>query len=291
MMTNMSKIFIFACFKNIRMKKILLFVLMLVSAVSYAQDQEIRLFSHRGGRLEFDENTMPAFQASFDAGYRGFEIDVRLTKDGKLVLFHDNSLDRCTDATGPLEELTFKELKQVRTKAGNPICTLDEFLDFIKDVHDQNVYVEFEVKTNARLYSQVRLEELCDKLYKAINAKKPRGAVYLFTSSDHRALRYLQQHHKVDDLLLITSKPVNAETISLCKSMGITRIGAKMEGTSRQSVADAHKAGLVVSLWPGKKIEDLMLGAYLGADYLCTDIPLEYLRFAKEQAPWLKIKY
>ena len=73
------------------MKKILLFVLMLVSAVSYAQDQEIRLFSHRGGRLEFDENTMPAFQASFDAGYRGFEIDVRLTKDGKLVLFHDNS--------------------------------------------------------------------------------------------------------------------------------------------------------------------------------------------------------
>jgi glycerophosphoryl diester phosphodiesterase len=34
-----------------------------------------------------------------------------------------------------------------------------------------------------------------------------------------------------------------------------------------------------------------MLGAYLGADFLCTDIPVEYLRFAKEQAPWLKIKY
>ena len=84
---------------------------------------------------------------------------------------------------------------------------------------------------------------------------------------------------------------VNAETIAMCKNMGITRIGAKMEGTSRQSVKDAHKAGLVVSLWPGKKVEDLMLGAYLGADFLCTDIPVEYLRFAKEQAPWLKIKY
>ena len=159
----------------------MLFVLMFVSAMSYAQEQEIRLFSHRGGRLEFDENTMSAFQASFDAGYRGFEIDIRLTKDGKLVLFHDNSLDRCTNATGPLENLTYKELMQVRTNGGNTIPTLDEFLDFIKDVHDQDVYVEFEVKTNPRLYSQIKIEELCDKLYKAVNAKKPRGSVYLFT--------------------------------------------------------------------------------------------------------------
>jgi glycerophosphoryl diester phosphodiesterase len=64
-----------------------------------------------------------------------------------------------------------------------------------------------------------------------------------------------------------------------------------MDGSSRKAVAAAHKAGLVVSLWPGKSIEDLMLGAYLGADFLCTDRPVEYIRFAKEQAPWLKIKY
>ena len=38
-----------------------------------AQEQEIRLFSHRGGRMEHDENTLSAFQASYDAGYRGFE--------------------------------------------------------------------------------------------------------------------------------------------------------------------------------------------------------------------------
>jgi glycerophosphoryl diester phosphodiesterase len=273
------------------MKKLIFFALMLVSSASYAQNQEIRLFSHRGGRLEFDENTMSAFQASYDAGYRGFEIDVRLTKDGKMVLFHDNSLDRCTDSTGPLEDLTFEQAMKVRTKKGNKLCTLDEFLDFIKDSHDMDVYVEFEVKTNPRLYSQVRLEELCDKLYKAVNAKKPRGAQFLFTSSDYRALRYLQTHHKTDDLLMITSKPLDDETIAMCKGMGITRIGAKMDGTSRKSVAAAKKAGLIVSLWPGLKVEDLMLGAYLGADFLCTDIPVEYLRFAKEQAPWLKIKY
>mgnify|MGYP003320081524 CR=1 FL=1 len=58
-----------------------------------------------------------------------------------------------------------------------------------------------------------------------------------------------------------------------------------------EKIAAAKKAGLVVSLWPGLKVEDLMLGAYLGADFLCTDIPVEYLKFAKEKAPWLKIKY
>ena len=161
------------------MKKLIFFALMLVASASYAQNQEIRLFSHRGGRLEFDENTMSAFLASYDAGYRGFEIDVRLTKDGKMVLFHDNSLDRCTDSTGPLEDLTFEQAMKVRTKKGNKLCTLDEFLDFIKDSHDMDVYVEFEVKTNPRLYSQVRLEELCDKLYKAVNAKKPRGYKFI----------------------------------------------------------------------------------------------------------------
>ena len=273
------------------MKAILTTILMLTSVFSFAQSQEIRLFSHRGGRLEFDENTMSAFKASYDAGYRGFEIDVRLTKDGKVVIFHDNSLLRCTGKEGSVEALTMKEVRQIRTKAGNPLCTLDEFLDFIKDSHNQDVYVEFEIKTSANTYSQVRIEELCDKVFKAVNAKKPEGAVYLFTSSDHRALRYLQQTHKTDDLLMITSKPLCDETIAMCKSLGITRIGAHMDGSSRKAVAAAHKAGLVVSLWPGKSIEDLMLGAYLGADFLCTDRPVEYIRFAKEQAPWLKIKY
>ena len=51
-----------------------------------AQEQEIRLFSHRGGRMEHDENTLSAFQASYDAGYRGFETDIRMTRDGALVI-------------------------------------------------------------------------------------------------------------------------------------------------------------------------------------------------------------
>ena len=261
------------------------------SLTANAQDQEIRLFSHRGGRLEHDENTMYAFKKSYEAGYRGYETDIRLTADGKMVFFHDNSLDRCTNSTGPIEALTMKQVEAIKTKGGNPICTLDEFLDFFKDKHNDDLYIEFEIKTNEKLYSQERLEELCDKLYKEVTSKKPEGAVYLFTSSDYRALRYLQQKYKTTDMLLITSKPVNDETIALCKAMGITRLGAKMEGTSRATVKKAKEAGLTVSLWPGQSVEDLMLGAYLGAEYMCTDRPIEYMKFCKEKAPWLKIRY
>ena len=53
----------------------------------------------------------------------------------------------------------------------------------------------------------------------------------------------------------------------------------------------AKEAGLTVSLWPGLCVEDLMLGAYLGAEYMCTDRPLEYMKFCKEKAPWLKVRY
>ena len=51
-----------------------------------AQEQEIRLFSHRGGRMEHDENTLSAFQASYDAGYRGFETDIRMTSAPSRVM-------------------------------------------------------------------------------------------------------------------------------------------------------------------------------------------------------------
>ena len=139
-------------------KTLVLAVSLATSFTAFAQDQEIRLFSHRGGRLEHDENTMYAFEKSYEAGYRGYETDIRLTSDGKLVLFHDNSLDRCTNATGSIEEKTMKEVAAIRTKEGRPLCTLQEFVDFFKNKHNDDLYIEFEIKTNEKLYTQEKIE-------------------------------------------------------------------------------------------------------------------------------------
>ncbi|GCB33474.1 glycerophosphodiester phosphodiesterase [Bacteroides faecalis] len=256
----------------------------------FGQTQEIRLFSHRGGRMENDENTLKAFKASYDAGYRGFETDIRMTKDGELVITHDSSLERTTNGKGLVEDHTKTEIMQLQTKQGNKMMFLDELLVFLQD--KKGLYVEFEMKTSpASLYPEDRLKEYCDKLYKKVMEKRPSDALYVFTSSDYRALRYLQSHYPGVDLLLITSKPCNAETIALCKTVGINRLGATMNGTSRESVQRAHKEGIIVSLWPGKSVEDFMLGAYLGCDYMCTDIPIQLKKWIAAKASWINVKY
>ena len=255
-----------------------------------AQEQQIRCFSHRGGRMEHDENTMEAFQASYKAGYRGFEVDIRMTSDGELVVTHDSTLDRTTNGTGTVEKTTAADIRKLRTKKGNKLIFIDELLAFLKDI--DGMYVEFELKTSPKeLYPEARLQEYCDKLYKAVMASRPADAEYVFTSSDYRGLRYLQQKYPGVDLLMISSKPCNDETIDLALALGITRIGCTMDGTSRKAVKKAHEKGLTVSLWPGYTPEDFMLGAYLGADFMCTDIPVQVKKFLAEKAPWIKVKY
>ena len=267
-----------------------LFVALFTSVELFGQTQEIRLFSHRGGRMENDENTLKAFKASYDAGYRGFETDIRMTKDGELVITHDSSLERTTNGKGVVEDHTKTEIMQLQTKQGNKMIFLDELLVFLQD--KKGLYVEFEMKTSpASLYPEDRLKEYCDKLYKKVMEKRPSDALYVFTSSDYRALRYLQSHYPGVDLLLITSKPCNAETIALCKAVGINRLGATMNGTSRESVQKAHKEGIIVSLWPGTSVEDFMLGAYLGCDYMCTYIPIQLKKWIAVKAPWINVKY
>lgn len=274
------------------MKKIVFTLIWALMAVSlFAQEQQVRFFSHRGGRMEFDENTIPAFESSYKAGYRGYETDIRMTADGKLVILHDSNLKRTTDTEGVVEEMTEAQIRKARTKKGNKVMFLDDLMDWLDSKGDVT-YVEFELKTSpVDLYPEERLREYCDKLYERVMRNKPSGATYLFTSGDYRGLRYLQQKYPGVQMLLITGKPCNEETIALCKAMGIDRLGATMDGTSRAAVKKAHEQGLIVSLWPGQSVADAMLGIYLGADFLCTDIPVEIKEYMTAKAPWVKAMY
>lgn len=89
-------------------------------------------FAHRGGaRYPANvgrENTQDAFQQAVDLGYRYLETDVHATADGRLVAFHDASLDRVTDRSGAIAELSFDEVRAARIDGELQIPTLEELL-------------------------------------------------------------------------------------------------------------------------------------------------------------------
>ena len=69
-------------------------------------------FAHRGGGGEAPENTLPAFEAAVTLGYRYLETDVHLTSDGVLLAFHDSSLERLTDRSGRIGELSLAAVRE-----------------------------------------------------------------------------------------------------------------------------------------------------------------------------------
>src|SRR5712671_2486485 len=91
------------------MLRLLVFVVLLLPAA--AQTRRVVAISHRGEHLHHPENTIPAFQTAIDMGADFIEVDVRTTADGKLILSHDGTVDRCTNAKGEVAKITFDELR------------------------------------------------------------------------------------------------------------------------------------------------------------------------------------
>ena len=69
--------------------------------------------AHRGSMLLWPENTMTAFQEAVDLGYRYLETDLQISRDGVLVTFHDDTLDRTTDGAGPVSDRSLEELREL----------------------------------------------------------------------------------------------------------------------------------------------------------------------------------
>jgi glycerophosphoryl diester phosphodiesterase len=92
-------------------------------------------FAHRGGAGDWPENTMPAFEGAVALGYRHLETDAHLTRDGVLLAFHDESLDRVTDRTGVIADLPWSEVRHARVDGREPIPVLEDLLAAWPDVY------------------------------------------------------------------------------------------------------------------------------------------------------------
>jgi len=97
--------------------------------------KKITLFiGHRGTLVDYDENTLEAFEIAIKSGANCIELDVRRTKDRKLIVFHDNTLTRTTNGKGVLKNLNYNDVKNLKTEKRNQtIPLLEEFMDYITD--------------------------------------------------------------------------------------------------------------------------------------------------------------
>lgn len=148
------------------------------------------IYAHRGASGYAPENTLEAFRLSMDMGADGFELDVHMSLDGELVVIHDESVDRTTNGTGLVRDLTLAQLKELDASCGMEayrgakIPTLGEVFDLVKDTHH---IVNVEVKTDEWFYPQ--LEEKCLALAKEKGVEDR----VIYSSFNHYTLIKLRQ--------------------------------------------------------------------------------------------------
>jgi glycerophosphoryl diester phosphodiesterase len=130
---------------------------------------QIVVISHRGEHLAHPENTLPAFQAAIDAKADYFELDVRTTSDGHLVLMHDATVDRLTNGHGAVRDMTFEQIRALDagTKfatqfAGTNVPTFEEALQL---AHGKiGVYVDSKSILPEDLVAMLEKTDMSDKV-------------------------------------------------------------------------------------------------------------------------------
>ena len=111
------------------------------------------IIAHRGDLETAPENTLPAFRRALAGGADGVELDVRLTRDGQLVVFHDRSLDRTSNGTGPVDHYTLAEVRSLDVGSwfspafkGESAPTLDEVFEVLPKDYLINVEMKVIIK-------------------------------------------------------------------------------------------------------------------------------------------------
>lgn len=95
----------------------------------YLEHSGILAFAHRGDSQSAPENTRAAFASAHAMGFRYFETDVHLSRDGMLLAFHDHKLDRVTDTRGIVSQLDYAEIKHALVGGAEPIPLMAELLE------------------------------------------------------------------------------------------------------------------------------------------------------------------
>ncbi len=132
---------------------------LLLVVVSVGQTRTVSVIAHRGEHLSHPENTLAAYTAAMEAGADFFEVDVRTTADGKLVLMHDATVDRTTNGHGRVSALTLVQIRSLSVR-GEPVPGFEEALALARG--RAGVYVDSKRVSPADLVAALRRQRMSD---------------------------------------------------------------------------------------------------------------------------------
>jgi glycerophosphoryl diester phosphodiesterase len=121
----------------------------LIAALKDGSGKRVLVTAHRAAHDVHPENSMAAIERAIEIGVDVIEIDTRLTKDGVVVLMHDDSVDRTTDGKGKVKELTFAEIRKLRLKGADGKLTDQRVPTLIEAMRAMKgkVLVDLDLKT------------------------------------------------------------------------------------------------------------------------------------------------
>lgn len=230
-----------------------------------------KVFAHRGASHYAPENTLPAFALAAAQGADGIELDVHLSKDGELVVIHDETLDRTTDGTGLVRDHTLAQLQALCADNHMPgfadarIPTLREVLELIRPTP---LLVNIELKTGVLWYEGIE--------QKALDLVREMGMA-------DRVIWSSFNHYSIEEVRRLAPE---AETAYLYSDIicGVERYAAahgvrglhpglwnvKMTDLLQRYLA----SGLAVRVWTVDAAADLRWLLAAGADVITNDPPL-----------------
>lgn len=235
---------------------------------------QTKVFAHRGFSSITPENTSVAFQQALQAGADGIELDVHMTADGELVVIHDETVDRTSNGTGWVKNLTLSQLKELDLGswfspqfAGETIPTLAETLE---QVVDSSLVINIELKNNIVQYAG--LEE---RLVKEVERFGMADRVIL-SSFNHYSLRHLHLYRPHIQLGALYQLGI-FEPWVYAKHLGVQAIHPFYPAAPEMIIHECHKHGIQVRPYTvdDPKVMKVLLAA--GVDAIITNVPDQLL--------------
>ena len=229
-----------------------------------------KIWAHRGASGYAPENTMEAFRMAVEMGADGVELDVQLSKDGELVVIHDETLERVSGVAGYVKDMTLAELRALNVSGSFPnfcptqIPTLAKVLEELKG---SGLEVNIELKTGVYFYPGI--EEKAAELVKRMEMEKR----VWFSSFNHQSVMKLKEFcPKAKTAFLLADVLVNA--ISYAKKYGVDALHpAYWHMQDIDFIDRCHKKGIAVNLWTINHRSDMKKYCLCGADAIITNYP------------------